>query len=65
MKTPIEIFSQWAEMGKDDGMEKNHHKPVQEMLKLIKASENKFSFIDAGCGNGWVTRQVSNEKNCL
>ena len=65
MKTPIEIFSQWAEIGKDEGMEKNHYKPVQKMLKLIKVSEDKFSFIDAGCGNGWVTRQVSKEKNCF
>ena len=65
MKTPIEIFSQWAKIGKDEGMEKNHYKPVQEMLKLIKVSEKKFSFIDAGCGNGWVTRQVSKEKNCF
>ena len=22
-------------------------------------------FIDAGCGNGWVVRKVSNNRNCL
>ena len=23
-KSPIEIFSDWVDLGKDDGMEKNH-----------------------------------------
>ena len=63
-KDPIEIFNQWALTGKDKGMEKNHASPVKEMLKFSTKNINTFSFIDAGCGNGWVVRNVSKFKEC-
>ena len=50
MKTPIEVFSDWVDIGKDEGMEKNHYMPVMEMIKLYNTSY-AYSFIDAGCGN--------------
>jgi predicted TPR repeat methyltransferase len=45
-------------------MEINHKEAVDEMLKAVITSNNSFSFIDAGCGNGWVVRKVSKLKNC-
>ena len=50
MKKPIEVFSEWALIGKDKGMEKNHANPVEEMLNfiIIERNEigNEFSFLD-------------------
>ena len=63
-KSPVEIFSDWVDLGKDEGMEINHKEAVDEMLKTVTNSKNSFSFIDAGCGNGWVVRKVSKLKNC-
>ena len=63
-KSPVEIFSDWVDLGKDEGMEINHKEAVDEMLKAVTNSKNSFSFIDAGCGNGWVVRKVSKLKNC-
>ena len=62
MKSPIETFSNWVESGKDDGMEKNHFKPVSKMLDLITETQDIFSIIDAGCGNGWAVRKIANIK---
>ena len=64
MKSPIETFSNWVENGKDDGMEKNHFKPVSKMLDLITETQDDFSIIDAGCGNGWAVRKISKHQNC-
>ena len=63
-KSPVKIFSDWVDLGKDEGMEINHKEAVDEMLKTVTNSKNSFSFIDAGCGNGWVVRKVSKLKNC-
>ena len=32
---------------------------------MLQISVGKFSFIDAGCGNGWVVRNVSKMSNCV
>jgi len=68
MKKPIEVFSEWALNGKDKGMEKNHANPVEEMLNFIIKERNEigneFSFLDLGCGNGWVVRKMLKEKLC-
>ena len=62
---PINIFSEWAEKGKDEGMAKAHEPAVLEMLQIIYDTYNSpFSFIDAGCGNGWVVRNVTNNILC-
>ena len=63
-KTPIEVFSDWAESGKDLGMQKGHKKSVEHMLHFATKDLDNFSFIDAGCGNGWVVRDVSNSAKC-
>ena len=62
---PIDIFSDWAQSGKDESMAEAHKPAVMEMLQYVFESYNKpFSFIDAGCGNGWVIRQVLSDSNC-
>ena len=67
MNNPIKTFNSWAKENKDIGMEKNHAQSVQYMLKQIPSSIliNKFSFLDIGCGNGWVVRKVNNLENCI
>jgi hypothetical protein len=55
-RSPIEVFSEWADLDKDYGMEKNHKESVENMLSFATKQQKPFSFIDAGCGNGWVVR---------
>jgi trans-aconitate methyltransferase len=62
-RDPIDIFDEWADLDKDFGMEKNHKSSVKEMLAYVLDKKTPYSFIDAGCGNGWVVRSV--EKNPL
>ena len=65
MKISTEIFSEWALNGKDEGMEENHRAAVSEMLSIISNNRSKpFSFIDAGCGNGWVVRLMKKHSLC-
>ena len=53
----IDLFSDWALRDRDMGMEKNHMPAVKSMLSLfIDKQSKKFSFIDVGCGNGYVVR---------
>lgn len=60
-----DIFSNWASLGKDKGMERNHNNAVETMLEyLVKKQTVPFEFIDAGCGNGWVVRKMRNHPLC-
>ena len=64
-KKATEIFSQWVLNGKDEGMEKNHSSAVNVMLdELVGSQTSQFSIIDAGCGNGWVVREIINHPLC-
>ncbi|HIN44938.1 MAG TPA: class I SAM-dependent methyltransferase [Candidatus Poseidoniales archaeon] len=55
-----DIFSEWAEQGRDIGMEKGHSASVSEMLEsAIPHLPHPFSAIDIGCGNGWVVRKLA------
>ena len=59
-KAAVDVFSQWALIGKDEGMERGHAPSVQAMLELaIPKLNSGFSAIDLGCGNGWVTRMLT------
>ena len=68
LKDAIDIFGQWAEQGKDVGMEKGHASSVDEMLDFALEERlnigKKFSFLDLGCGNGWVVRKVQEHDLC-
>ena len=60
-----DLFSDWAEIGKDQGMADAHKPAVAEILSATIDDRNKpFSFIDAGCGNGWVVRKVRSNSLC-
>ena len=64
-KKATEIFSQWVLNGKDEGMEKNHSNAVNVMLdELVGSQTSPFSIIDAGCGNGWVVREIIKHPLC-
>jgi len=55
-----DVFSEWAEQGRDIGMEKGHSASVSEMLEAaIPNLPQPFSAIDIGCGNGWVVRKFT------
>jgi len=63
-KTPIEVFSDWVDLGKDHRMETNHLESVENMLRFSTENLQNFNFIDAGCGNGWVVRKLASYPNC-
>ena len=59
-KAAVDVFSQWALIGKDEGMERGHASSVKAMLELaVPKLKDGFSAIDLGCGNGWVTRMLT------
>ena len=64
-RSPIEIFSEWVTLGKADGMEENHKSSVLNMLDFALKEREDFTFIDAGCGTGWVVRMVSKMESCF
>ncbi|MBI44711.1 MAG: nodulation protein S NodS [Candidatus Marinimicrobia bacterium] len=68
MNINIETFNNWAKENKDKSMERGHASSVDQMFKILKdetpALESSFSFIDIGCGNGWVIRKILENKNC-
>jgi len=68
MRKATDVFGEWAEKGKDIGMEKGHATAVDEMVNFALRERKKigknFSFLDLGCGNGWVVRNVSNDSLC-
>ena len=56
-------FDEWAENGRAELMEVEHGKNVLKFLNTI-SFEKPFTFLDVGCGNGWVVRKIAKEKNC-
>ena len=62
----VDFFDGWAEIGKDEGMERGHAASVDFMkTKIQQFLKKPFKFIDCGCGNGWVVRQYSKIQNCI
>ena len=56
-------FDKWAIIGRAELMQREHEKPVLKFLKSI-SFEKPFSFLDVGCGNGWVVRKIAKMKLC-
>ena len=56
-------FDKWAQNGRAELMEIEHGKNVLKFLQTI-SFDKPFTFLDVGCGNGWVVRKISKEKNC-
>ena len=69
MRIATEVFGEWAQQGKDIGMEQGHASAVEDMINFAikerKSLERNFSFLDLGCGNGWVVRTVENDPLCF
>ncbi|MDC3398255.1 class I SAM-dependent methyltransferase [Gammaproteobacteria bacterium] len=69
MRIATEVFSEWAKKGKDIGMEKGHASAVEDMINFAIQDrinlERNFSFLDLGCGNGWVVRRVETDPLCV
>jgi len=64
LDTPINVFTNWVRSGKDEGMERNHSSSVNNMMDFATKEVNNYSFIDAGCGNGWVVRNIARNPSC-
>ncbi len=65
-RNPIDLFNEWAKAGKDERMAETHEPSVVKMLNYIyKIYDRNYTFIDAGCGNGWVVKKISSQKNCI
>ena len=59
------LFNEWAEIGKDKGMEKGHADSVNFMFDQLSPKFKKpFSALDVGCGNGWVVRKFNKMETC-
>ena len=69
MRIATEVFGEWADCGKDIGMEKGHALAVEDMISFAiqeRASLGRnFNFLDLGCGNGWVVRKLENDSLCV
>lgn len=63
MNTVRKTFDEWAQNGRAELMEREHSKNVSKFLKTI-SFDKPFSFLDVGCGNGWIVRKIAKEKNC-
>jgi len=56
-------FDKWAQNGRAELMETEHGKNVSKFLQNI-SFDKSFTFLDVGCGNGWVVRKIAKENNC-
>ena len=56
-------FDEWAQNGKAELMEKEHGKNVSKFLENF-SFKKQFSFLDVGCGNGWIIRKISTNPMC-
>jgi len=56
-------FDKWAKNGRAELMEKEHENNVSKFLQTI-SFDKPFTFLDVGCGNGWVVRKIAKENNC-
>ena len=56
-------FDEWAINGRAELMEKEHGKNVSKFLDKI-SFDKPFTFLDVGCGNGWVVRKIASNPNC-
>ncbi len=56
-------FDKWAQNGRAELMENEHGNNVSKFLQKI-SFDKPFTFLDVGCGNGWVVRKIAKENNC-
>ena len=56
-------FDKWAQNGRAELMEIEHGKNVSKFLESVPF-DKPFTFLDIGCGNGWVVKKISKNNNC-
>lgn len=56
-------FDKWAQNGRAELMEVEHGKNVIKFLDKV-SFDKPFTFVDVGCGNGWVVRRIAQKNNC-
>ena len=65
LRSATDLFSEWADSGRDVGMEQGHAASVEVMLdRLLTDLTDPFTAIDIGCGNGWVVRRLKTHQLC-
>lgn len=57
------VFDLWASNGRAELMEKEYSVSVVKFLDSVKF-DKPFTFLDFGCGNGWVVRRIAQKPNC-
>lgn len=63
MDKTARLFDNWADENKDLGMEDGHRTAVLKLTETITL-DKPFSFLDIGCGNGWLVRQFNQHPLC-
>jgi len=63
MDQVIKTFDKWAQNGRAELMEIEHGKNVSKFLESV-SFDKPFTFLDIGCGNGWVVKKISKNNNC-
>ncbi len=63
MDKTSQLFDRWAKTGRAEEMEKGHGTTVNKFLNKLTFNR-PFTFLDIGCGNGWVIRKISQLSNC-
>lgn len=57
------VFDRWAADGRDQKLAEGHRHSVHTFLDAMDWS-GPFSFLDVGCGNGWVVRRMASHGTC-
>ena len=63
MDNTAKVFDRWATDGRSEEMEKGHGVTVSKFLDSL-SFDKPFSFLDVGCGNGWVVRKIAQLQKC-
>ena len=63
MDKTTNLFNSWAKAGRAEEMEVGHGVTVGKFLGSI-SFDKPFSFLDIGCGNGWVVRKIAQLPKC-
>ena len=63
MDKTTNLFNSWAKAGRAEEMEVGHGVTVGKFLGSI-SFDKSFSFLDIGCGNGWVVRKIAQLTKC-
>ncbi len=57
------VFDEWAANGRAESMAREHGKTVLRFLDGVRF-DGPFTFLDVGCGNGWVVRRIAQVAGC-